>query len=267
MAVTAAPARPASELARPSRTPRGGCRRLGGGLRCTHRADTDWAAELLGDSEHRHEHATLDGDGYHVDSFGVQRVAHQRGTPTCGSSARSASARRACTPARRTHDARDRRGADARPGPRAGHLRPANRRRRRSHALGTRCTAARSPLTSDARRWLPRSLTTVRSAPPAASRTGRSRPARSGPGPSPARARAAASSPVGRAGAAGTRGRGRRVAPVAAAVRQATRAPDERPPTYSGRPFSSRRAAARRPRSRRCRAGPRAPPTCGPATR
>ena len=46
---------------------------------CTHRPDTDWAAELLGDSEHRLEHATLDDDGYHVDTFGVQPVAHQRG--------------------------------------------------------------------------------------------------------------------------------------------------------------------------------------------
>ncbi len=45
-----------------------------------YRADTDWAAELLGDTEHRLEHATLESEGYHVDSFGVQRVAHQRGT-------------------------------------------------------------------------------------------------------------------------------------------------------------------------------------------
>jgi hypothetical protein len=45
-----------------------------------HRADTDWAAELLGDDDHRLEHATLEGDGYHVDSFAVERVAHQRGT-------------------------------------------------------------------------------------------------------------------------------------------------------------------------------------------
>jgi hypothetical protein len=45
-----------------------------------HRSDTDWAAELLGDVEHRHEHATLDAEGYHLDSFGVQRVAHQCGT-------------------------------------------------------------------------------------------------------------------------------------------------------------------------------------------
>jgi hypothetical protein len=45
-----------------------------------HRADTDWAAELLGDVEHRHEHATLDAEGYHLDSFGVERVAYQRGT-------------------------------------------------------------------------------------------------------------------------------------------------------------------------------------------
>jgi len=47
---------------------------------CAHRADTDWAAELLGDAEHRHEHATLEDEGYHLDSFGVQPVAHQGGT-------------------------------------------------------------------------------------------------------------------------------------------------------------------------------------------
>jgi hypothetical protein len=47
---------------------------------CAQRTDTDWAAELLGDVEHRHEHATLDAEGYHVDSFGVERVAHSRGT-------------------------------------------------------------------------------------------------------------------------------------------------------------------------------------------
>jgi hypothetical protein len=47
---------------------------------CAHRVDTDWAAELLGDAEHRHEHATLEYEGYHLDSFGVERVAHQRGT-------------------------------------------------------------------------------------------------------------------------------------------------------------------------------------------
>jgi hypothetical protein len=44
-----------------------------------HRANTDWAVMLLGDTAHRHEHATLDDDGYHLDSFCVQRVAHQRG--------------------------------------------------------------------------------------------------------------------------------------------------------------------------------------------
>src|SRR5690349_7234286 len=46
---------------------------------CAQRTDTDWAAELLGDVEHRHAHATLD-DGYHLESFAVERVAHQRGT-------------------------------------------------------------------------------------------------------------------------------------------------------------------------------------------
>jgi hypothetical protein len=47
---------------------------------CTFRGDTDWAADLLGDAEHRHAHATLDREGYHVDTFGVQRISHQRGT-------------------------------------------------------------------------------------------------------------------------------------------------------------------------------------------
>src|SRR3954470_18381864 len=47
---------------------------------CAHRADTDWASQLLGDADHRHEHATLEDEGYHLDSFGVERVAHQRGT-------------------------------------------------------------------------------------------------------------------------------------------------------------------------------------------
>jgi len=47
---------------------------------CAQRLNTDWAAELLGDVEHRHEHATLEGDGYHLDSFAVERVAAQRGT-------------------------------------------------------------------------------------------------------------------------------------------------------------------------------------------
>ena len=47
---------------------------------CAQRRDTDWAAELLGDLEHRHAHATLDGEGYHLDSFAVEPVAHQRGT-------------------------------------------------------------------------------------------------------------------------------------------------------------------------------------------
>ncbi|MBE2319639.1 hypothetical protein DVA67_026965 [Solirubrobacter sp. CPCC 204708] len=47
---------------------------------CAQRTDTDWCVELLGDLEHRHEHATLEGDGYHLDSFEVERVAAQRGT-------------------------------------------------------------------------------------------------------------------------------------------------------------------------------------------
>jgi hypothetical protein len=47
---------------------------------CAHRAETDWAVELLGDTGHRHARATLDEDGYRLDSFAVERVAHQRGT-------------------------------------------------------------------------------------------------------------------------------------------------------------------------------------------
>jgi len=47
---------------------------------CAQRRDTDWAAELLGDREHRHAHATLEAEGYHLDSFAVEPVAHQRGT-------------------------------------------------------------------------------------------------------------------------------------------------------------------------------------------
>ena len=80
MAVTAAPARPVTE--RRDRVVRHA--EVVGvwavDCVCAHRADTDWAAELLGDTEHRHEHATLEGEGYHLDSFGVERVAHQRGT-------------------------------------------------------------------------------------------------------------------------------------------------------------------------------------------
>ena len=80
MAVTAAPARPVTELR--DRVVRHA--EVVGvwavDCVCAHRVDTDWAAELLGDAEHRHEHATLEGDGYHLDSFGVERVAHQRGT-------------------------------------------------------------------------------------------------------------------------------------------------------------------------------------------
>jgi hypothetical protein len=61
---------------------------------CAQRVDTDWAAELLGDSEHQHEHATLEADGYQLDSWNVERVAHQRGTAyvrlVCGVSIRPA---------------------------------------------------------------------------------------------------------------------------------------------------------------------------------
>ena len=70
---------------------------------CAQRVDTDWAAELLGDVDHRHEHATLDDDGYHLDSFAVERVAHQRGTAyvrlVCSVSVRPAGCPRRSPPA------------------------------------------------------------------------------------------------------------------------------------------------------------------------
>ena len=80
MAVTAAPARTATDLR--DRVVRRAEVVGVWAVDCVraHRADTDWAAELLGDEDHQHEHATLDGEGYHVDSFAVERVAHQRGT-------------------------------------------------------------------------------------------------------------------------------------------------------------------------------------------
>ena len=80
MAVTVAPARPHTDLR--DRVVRRAEVVGVWAVDCVraHRADTDWAAWLLGDEEHRLEHATLEGDGFHVDSFAVERVAHQRGT-------------------------------------------------------------------------------------------------------------------------------------------------------------------------------------------
>jgi hypothetical protein len=80
MAVTAVPARPVTELR--DRVVRHAEVVGVWAVDCVRaqRVDTDWAAELLGDPEHRHEHATLEAEGYHVDSFGVERVAYQRGT-------------------------------------------------------------------------------------------------------------------------------------------------------------------------------------------
>jgi hypothetical protein len=47
---------------------------------CAQRVDTDWAAELLGDTEHHHLGATLDGDGYQLETWRVEPIAQQRGT-------------------------------------------------------------------------------------------------------------------------------------------------------------------------------------------
>src|SRR5262249_36442457 len=80
MPVTTAAARPASELRDRLVRRAEVVGLLAVDCVCAQRQETDWAAELLGDVEHRHARATLDGDGYHVDAFGVERVAHQRGT-------------------------------------------------------------------------------------------------------------------------------------------------------------------------------------------
>ena len=99
---------------------------------CAHRVDTDWAAELLGDTDHRHEHATLDEDGYQIDSFAVERVAHQRGTAyvrlVCSVSVRPTRLRPTL---RRAHAARRARRAAARPRASARDLRAPDRRRGR----------------------------------------------------------------------------------------------------------------------------------------
>jgi hypothetical protein len=45
---------------------------------CAQRSETDWAVELLGDN--RHHAATLDEQGYQLESFAVERICHQHGT-------------------------------------------------------------------------------------------------------------------------------------------------------------------------------------------
>ena len=133
--------------------------------------------------------------------------------------------------------ARDRRGALARPGPRSGDQRPASRRRRRSSALGTRPTAARSPGTSEASRWLPRSLTTVRPSASGGIPNGSLSPWTISTGtvdePRAPASRVFSGRP---GGCSGNARHSTPAAPVAAAVRHATRAPEERPPVISGRP-------------------------------
>jgi hypothetical protein len=80
MAVTAAPARPVTDL-RDRLIRRAEVVGVWAvDCVCTFRGDTDWADQLLGDADHHHAHATLDCEGYHVDTFGVQRIAHSRGT-------------------------------------------------------------------------------------------------------------------------------------------------------------------------------------------
>jgi hypothetical protein len=79
MAVTAAPAPPAPPVtAAPRHAEVVGVWAVD--CLVAQRPHADWAAELLGDAEHRHAQATLERDGYHVDHLAVRRVAHQRGT-------------------------------------------------------------------------------------------------------------------------------------------------------------------------------------------
>ena len=73
--------------------------------------------------------------------------------------------------------------------------------------------------------------------PPAASRTGRSRPGRSAPAPSTCSSSGSRVFSGRPGGCSGNARQSTPTAPVARAVRHATRAPDERPPTYSGSPF------------------------------
>jgi hypothetical protein len=78
MAVTAAPAPPAAPVADALRH----AEVVGvWAVDCllAQRPHTDWAAELLGDEDHRIAEATLERDGFHLDHMAVRRVAHQRG--------------------------------------------------------------------------------------------------------------------------------------------------------------------------------------------
>jgi len=78
MAVIAAPARHASEL-RESVARRAEIVGVWAvDCVCAHRANTDWAAELLGDSHHTA--ATLAEHGYQLETFAVERICHQHGT-------------------------------------------------------------------------------------------------------------------------------------------------------------------------------------------
>ena len=47
---------------------------------CAQRTQTDWLAELLGDTDGRHSRATLDEHGYELESVAVERICHQHGT-------------------------------------------------------------------------------------------------------------------------------------------------------------------------------------------
>ena len=260
MAVTAAPARPVTELS--DRVVR---RAEVVGVWavdcvCAHRADTDWATELLGDEEHRLEHATLDDDGYHVDSFAVEPVAHQRGTAyvrlVCAVTVRPA--RLSPTP-RGADAARDPGRADARTRPCACDLRAPNRRRRRSRAVGTRVTAARSPGASDLRPWLPRSLTTVRPGASGGIPNGSLSPCTISTGTVTA---SSSASRVFSGRPGGCSGNARHSTPAAPSPR---RCGTRRARLTSGRRrrAARRAAAARRPRSTPRRAAAPARPTCG----
>src|SRR6201991_2911678 len=195
---------------------------------CAQRVDTDWAAELLGDTGHQHHHATLDGDGYQLDSWRVERIAHQRGTAyvrlVCGVSVRPA----------RLHPTLSVRTLH-------GILDELLLARARAHATCARpvdVAAARRPRTSDLRLWLPLSRTTVRLGPSGGMPNGSLSPCtiRTGTVTCSSSGRRVFSGRPG--GCSGNARQSTPVAPTAALVRHATRAPEERPPTYSGRSFT-----------------------------
>ena len=138
---------------------------------------------------------------------------------------------------------------------------------RRARIAGSQpSTAAAAAGVSLRRLWLPRSLTTCDRGPGGGMPNGSRSPWTTSTGTRRPRARAGGRARRARRARGGCSGNARHstpTAPVAAAVRHATRAPEERPPETSGSPRARPRAAARAPRSRPRRAARPAPASGG----